>query len=454
MKNILSLFGCLLVISVAGCNADFSDWTVKGHVAIEGVDKVYLQSVENGSYRNIDSTRLDKGNFKISLNQQQQGFYSLKVGYKSVPIYLDKGIRLVLNFEPDTNQKKKIVVQVADSNSEENKVLQKWADYVQNLHVGLQKDKAIPLFFQGFETANKQLNQWLAHAPTQNAVFNQQFLDRAKNDLVYELISFTRSPQGYQADLTAVTAFVEEIKTDNTLFSNAALANGMPYLYRYISLYIDFMVRGGANQFVDSTLEQQIALIPNDTLKGYYLVNNILPYYKGHDKIQNTLRDYGKYLVTAKQQQLASEMEQKLKPFALGRPAINFSFPDINGKEVSLADLKGKLVYVDMWATWCAPCRYQIPHLEALEKEMEGKDIVFVSISVDKEKAKWEKFLQQKKLHGIQLHTAGFDNELAKGYNISSIPRFMLFDQEGKVVTVDAPRPSSTELKEMIERLL
>ena len=95
---------------------------------------------------------------------------------------------------------------------------------------------------------------------------------------------------------------------------------------------------------------------------------------------------------------------QEKKELKEGDQAPTFKYLDINGKEVSLSDLKGKYVYIDIWATWCGPCTGELPHLKELEKKMHGKKIVFVSISCDKDKAAWEKMVKEKGLEGVQLH--------------------------------------------------
>ena len=126
-----------------------------------------------------------------------------------------------------------------------------------------------------------------------------------------------------------------------------------------------------------------------------------------------------------------------------------YTFTDIEGKEVSLSDFKGKYVYIDIWATWCGPCKKEIPFLKELTKRMEGKNIVFVSISIDRDKAAWEKMVKEEKLEG-QLHYPGGDQGFfidACYSSLSSVPRFILLDKEGKVVDPNLQvRPSNEKI--------
>ena len=133
-----------------------------------------------------------------------------------------------------------------------------------------------------------------------------------------------------------------------------------------------------------------------------------------------------------------------------GEPAIDFNYPDIEGNEISLTSFKGKLVYVDVWATWCGPCKAEIPSLQKLETDYHGKDITFMSVSVDTDKQAWEKMVAEKELGGVQLWADGW-SKITKDYAIFGIPRFLLFDAKGNVISTNAPRPSSDEIRELLE---
>ena len=146
-----------------------------------------------------------------------------------------------------------------------------------------------------------------------------------------------------------------------------------------------------------------------------------------------------------------------------GAPSPTFTdYENINGEKTSLSDLKGKYVYIDVWATWCGPCKAEIPSLKKVEKKYHGKNIAFVSMSIDDdrthdgswEKANedWRKMVEEKELGGIQIFAPnGWKSEFVQNYKINGIPRFILVDPEGNIVSASAPRPSSEELIKLFD---
>ena len=109
-------------------------------------------------------------------------------------------------------------------------------------------------------------------------------------------------------------------------------------------------------------------------------------------------------------------------------------------------------MYIDLWASWCGPCRREIPFLKKLEQRFKGKDIVFVSISCDREEEAWRKAMEEEKVSGIQLFVNG-DLDFAKSYVVSGIPRFILLDKEGRIVDAHMTAPSDPKTEEMLREL-
>ena len=142
-----------------------------------------------------------------------------------------------------------------------------------------------------------------------------------------------------------------------------------------------------------------------------------------------------------------------LKPLLKGSDSPTFEFYDIENNLVSLSDLKGKIVYVDIWATWCSFCVKEIPFLNKLEKEFKDKEIQFVSICKNDKKEYWMKMVNEKKTGGIQLFAPDNNNSFFKEYVVQAVPRFILIDKYGKIIDINAKRPSDPELRKLLEKL-
>lgn len=162
--------------------------------------------------------------------------------------------------------------------------------------------------------------------------------------------------------------------------------------------------------------------------------------------IENNLAGLTKYY---KQGQANNKLNNSVSP--------SFDYDNYKGGKTKLEDFKGKYVYIDVWATWCGPCRAEIPFLKKVEEKYHDKNITFVSISIDKLKdlEKWKTMIKEKELGGVQVFADNdWNSQFVKDFNITGIPRFILIDPNGKVVKADAARPSSPKLQEELDVLL
>lgn len=124
---------------------------------------------------------------------------------------------------------------------------------------------------------------------------------------------------------------------------------------------------------------------------------------------------------------------------------------DAAGNVVDFSSFKGKYVYVDMWASWCGPCCREVPHLQKLESELQNKDVVFVSISVDRDERAWKNKMEALSMHGNQLIDR--ENRLPSVLGARGIPFFVIYDKEGRLYMYGAPRPSDAATKNLLEGL-
>ena len=135
----------------------------------------------------------------------------------------------------------------------------------------------------------------------------------------------------------------------------------------------------------------------------------------------------------------------------------NFSFINYKGGQSTLEDFKGKYIYIDIWATWCAPCIREIPHLKKIEELYQGKNIAFLSISSDQysDIEKWKKMITTKSMSGVQLlEDNRVDNAFSTYFNVNTIPRFILIDPKGVIIDSNTLRPSDPLLIGKLDGLL
>ncbi|MCI9846848.1 TlpA family protein disulfide reductase [Flavobacterium pectinovorum] len=137
----------------------------------------------------------------------------------------------------------------------------------------------------------------------------------------------------------------------------------------------------------------------------------------------------------------------RAKALRKGAMAMDFEMKDSSGKVFKLSDFKGKAVYIDVWATWCAPCIKETPHFKKLVEKYKGDNrIEFISVSVDSDKNAWNKMITKDSHDWKQLIVDNnLKSDLCVNYGIEMIPRFLLFDKEGRVVNATAPHPSDSE---------
>lgn len=164
---------------------------------------------------------------------------------------------------------------------------------------------------------------------------------------------------------------------------------------------------------------------------------------------------YDEFAPDAKQSSFAQKIKDKieiLKNCAVGKSAPEISLNTPEGELFSLSSLKGKVVVIDFWASWCGPCRRENPHMVEIYKQYNDKGVEFLGVSLDKNKENWLKAIESDGL--VWKHVSDlkyWDSAAAKLYGVSSIPSTVVVDENGIIV---AKKVFGEELKAEIEKLL
>ncbi|GEM_PF-3400484 len=155
--------------------------------------------------------------------------------------------------------------------------------------------------------------------------------------------------------------------------------------------------------------------------------------------------------------QLINPLIEKIKALHSKVPAADFEGKDIDGKIYRLSDFKGKLVYLDVWATWCAPCVKEFPSLIDLQKKFENNEkVAILSISLDNDPEKWKAFLKKNAAEiGHHLYLPNEElNKFTRAYSLKGAPYYMLIDPSGYMINANFDSPSSPGIEKKLNELL
>jgi peroxiredoxin len=215
----------------------------------------------------------------------------------------------------------------------------------------------------------------------------------------------------------------------------------------FITRHNGFMQTGKnaeAKQILDSAMAEERSYIktlvtfikqhPNSNVCGYLIFSAQFdwPQIAEYDEMYNAL---GANVKKGKFGKLALDKVNSLKGSTLGYPALDFTLPDVSGKNVSLSSYKGKYVLVDFWASWCGPCRKENPAVVAAYQKYKDKGFDILGVSLDDNKEKWVTAIVKDNLTWAHVSDLkGWQSSVAKMYGVTSIPFNLLLDKDGKIL--------------------
>lgn len=424
---------------------------------------VSLYEVENGKLKPLASSTLNaKKEFAFALNISKPGFYVVGISPQSpmhnYTFYLKPNDNL--NIEVNASS-----YTLIGENTPENKELTRWHDLIEPLESKsiyfMGQNSTYVDFFPLFEEKLGEIEAFKSNIT--DTEFNKVFKDYRRFDLLKIALYFVQTPRSAHPKGEDFPDYYGNVKLNDLSSTDAILS--YPYGTTLLRMARFLTASRLAENVTDeerkkiydtyASLDRDLPNLINAEVKGEVVLqqSKSIQTYEGLIEFQNK---YAKYLSTEEQKKEFKELLMSKASNSEGQDAFNFKFKDVNNKEISLSDFKGKLVYVDVWATWCGPCKKEIPSLKKIEAEYANKDIVFLGVSIDEQKSydKWKEFLVTENLPGVQVFAGDQKEDITKPYKIAGIPRFMLFGKDGKIITIDAPRPSSNEIRSLLDAKL
>ncbi len=453
MKNLLY---AVFIITLFSCN---NNQNKADYVLVDGtVKNAEAKTLTFTGYDfNKDVSIVENGTFKDTLRIEKDGYYSIKVGTESSIIYLENGGTLSVTIDASQFDES---LQYEGTLAPENNYLA--SKYLYN-ELNFDSKKVFSQNETDFLNTNATMQKAYDSILKLNKVENKNFIAFEAGERNYTKASNFENFQNYHRYYSKDESF----KVTPTYYENVSQINfADTAAYRNSTSYQQ-LVASHFERLAGSDLEK------NDTLDGTlaYLKKVDENFPAGYAK-QNLMRDrimYGMtpnnslsevYNIYKNTNPAAEDLEPITKRYAIlqtlqkGNSSPTFTYENYEGGTKSIADFKGKYTYIDVWATWCGPCLGEIPSLKKVEEDYKGKDVQFVSISIDNKKdyEKWRNMIAEKKLGGTQLMADNnWQSQFVKDYAINGIPRFILLDRNGNIISADAPRPSDRKLRAMLD---
>jgi thiol-disulfide isomerase/thioredoxin len=222
--------------------------------------------------------------------------------------------------------------------------------------------------------------------------------------------------------------------------------------------YIAYEVCKNDNRDIDTKIKEieNISKLKESKFKNRLLYSYLKTNLEGatsSDERKNIITSYADYITDAK---LKTNLENNFRTFerlGKGNEAREIALKDLNGTLLNLSKFKGKFIAIDVWATWCGPCKYESPYFEKMAIKYKKENVVFVAMSSDKNEKAWYLDAKNKSKSVQQFH---LENAVAfsKDYNFNSIPRFILIDDKGKIYNASMPRPSEASFEMVLRKAL
>ena len=244
--------------------------------------------------------------------------------------------------------------------------------------------------------------------------------------------------------------FMENTSKDNDLINDVNFENYQNYQNMIAisqaqykaglakdSLWMNYMKTAFDGNYTDMNKRMKYIINKYKDQPSVLYALNFLSWKRDGDLLMSTLDNLTKKFPNLpqarnKKKEIEENMAQTAK-IANGKKAPDFAYPDVNGKKWGPKDFRGKYLIVDFWASWCGPCRAEIPHLKEVYKKYQGKGLEILAVSVDAKENDWKKAMAEEKMAWPQIN-AKESKPVMASYLFCGIPYLVVVDKEGNII--------------------
>lgn len=449
MRNAICL---LLFIGLSSFTVPIETVTVSGKITNTSDQKIAIRG--ESFFKEI--TLKPDGSFSETFSIDYTGTYTLTTAENRMSLYLTKGTKL--NLSGDNKDFYKSMKYSGKGSVENQYIVKKTA-----VTIPIKQDETYRLsevdFLDKLRTIKESIMTTYNTTKFEDAAFKQKEL---KNIYYFEQL-YIRNYPTYHAHYAKIAGFqpsptFPKIDPLLNLDDDEAFLFSNPYKQLVNEVFSESMGKKmqPTDEYMAAYALPEIKKLKSQSIKNAFTQTLSYEITPGNPNSANLYNELMALSTNPFFKEDLTKKYNKTKSLSSGKVSPAFEYENHKGGKTSLASLKGSYVYVDVWATWCGPCRQEIPALQKVEQQFHGKNIKFVSISIDakKDHEKWNKMVTDKQLGGIQLFADNdWNSEFVKGYAIDSIPRFIIIGPDGTIVNADAPRPSDSKLTEFLGSL-
>ncbi|MDN3665783.1 TlpA family protein disulfide reductase [Algibacter miyuki] len=448
MKNIVKLFCILCLVS---CKKDHEkDYIILSGEIANKIQDYIVVSINNTEIK--DTIQLSSTGHFIDTLKVDNGAHLISHGKVYLRPYFEKGYNVTLKFDAnDFNNTLTYAGKGAEANNYILAKRQKELKLIKN------RKHFYSLSEKDYKETVAKIKDTSISLLAKNLKISNDFRKKELRNIRYEYINNLLSYEEFHNYFTKDNTFKvsEQFLPDLKDFD---FNNGDDYLFS--SAYkriLNINLKKTAKTLIEENKMprdianlKEIAAIQNDTIRNSLLYSESVYGITYTSSLDEFYKIFMEGSTNSDHKATISDNYKKLKKVEKGQVSPQFvDYKNYSGGTKSLSDFKGKYVYIDVWATWCAPCKKEIPSLKEIEKTYHNKNIEFISISIDKtsDYEKWKRMVSKENLGGVQLFADNaWESQFIQEYLIKGIPRFILLDPQGHILTANAPRPSEPEL--------